>query len=173
MNRLPSYLTLAATFLFAVCTVAQSQNTANTLRLDTPDKAASVPLEHFNFMAGSWKGTGMGGQVEEIWTQASGGSLMGAFKLLDEDGTSFYEFIHILETDQGVVLQLKHFNPDLTGWEEKEDYVSFPLVKVEKNAAYFRGLTYRVPEPDRLEVYLALRRGGETQEVSFTFDRVR
>ena len=171
MTRLPNSLTLAAMFLFAVGTLAQSQRTANTLRLDT-DKAASAPLEHFDFMAGSWKGTGMGGQVEEIWTKASAGSLMGAFKLLDEDGTSFYEFIHILETDQGVVLQLKHFNPDLTGWEEKEDYVSFPLVKVEKNAAYFRGLTYRVPEPDRLEVYLALRRGGETEEVSFTFDRV-
>ena len=86
MNRLLNSLTLAAMFLFAVGTLAQSQRTANTLRLDT-DKAASAPLEHFNFMAGSWKGTGMGGQVEEIWTKASAGSLMGAFKLLDEDGT--------------------------------------------------------------------------------------
>ena len=61
----------------------------------------------------------------------------------------------------------------MTSWEEKDDYLTFSLVSVSENEANFGGLTYRLTEDDRLEVYLAMKRGGAMQEVAFEFERQR
>ncbi|MDX1384275.1 MAG: DUF6265 family protein, partial [Thermoanaerobaculia bacterium] len=60
----------------------------------------------------------------------------------------------------------------LTGWEEKDDFVSFRLVKVEEGVAYFHGLTYRRVGDDQLRIFLAMRQGGELREVDFSLRRV-
>ena len=99
--------------------------------------------------------------------------MMGGFKLLQDGETAFYELMLILEEEEGaLVLRLKHFNPDITGWEEKDDSVSFPLVRLDEGMAYVRGLTYRKVGEDRLEIFLALHCGDTTDEVSFAFERV-
>ena len=36
------------------------------------------------------------------------------------------------------MLKVKHFNPDFSAWEERAEFVPFPLVKLEKNVAYFQ-----------------------------------
>jgi len=172
MRRLGRTAFILSIWFCATTLCGQVELTANTLKPDEASAGVSVPLEMFDFLAGSWRGEGMGSQVEEIWTRGAGGSLMGAFRLYDDDGVSFYELMHIRDTDEGIVLQLKHFNADLTGWEEKADMVTFPLVKAEENAAYFRGLTYRRRGENGLDVYLALTEGGKTREVPFHFERV-
>ena len=150
---------------------ADQQITRNTLRLAEGEPQPQAGVDGVAWLAGSWVGKGLGGEVEEIWTAPSGGTMMGGFKLLQEGAPSFYELILILEEEGSLVLRLKHFNPDITGWEEKADSVSFPLVKLTDDAAYFRGLTYRKVGDDRLEVYLAMRRGEDLNEASFIFER--
>ena len=173
MRRLTT-LTLALTTL-AFCAPAvfsQSRHTANTVKLDDPGNRLKAPLEELDWLAGSWKGEGLGGLAEEQWSAASAGSLVGTFKLISGGEPSFYEIFVISDEGDGVTLRLKHFNPDLTGWEEKDDYVTFSLVKLGDREAYFGGLTYRSPSPDKLFVFLAMRRGGRLEEVEFSFDRV-
>ena len=58
----------------------------------------------------------------------------------------------------------------MTGWEEKNDFVTFKLVKLEGTAAHFSGLTMR-RSGDSLEVFLALRSGGTVREEMFTMRR--
>lgn len=58
----------------------------------------------------------------------------------------------------------KDSNADFSGWEEKSEFVSFPLVKLTANAVYFDGLTYRRDGPDRIKVYVAIENDGVVQE---------
>ena len=93
------------------------------------------------------------------------------FKLLQSGSPSMYEFGIIIEEDEGLVLKLKHFHPSLTGWEEREKYVSFPLVRLTKDAVYFDGLTYRREGENRLRAFVAINKSGTVSEHEFVFDR--
>ncbi|MGB5295445.1 MAG: DUF6265 family protein, partial [Thermoanaerobaculia bacterium] len=89
-----------------------------------------------------------------------------------DDEVSFYEIFTITEEGSTALLRLKHFNADLTGWEEKNDTVDFPLVALEEGQAFFEGLTYQRQGPDELRVYLAMHTKDKVQEVVFDYKRV-
>ena len=158
--------------LYALSALAQSQNTEHTLSLDDPSKRPSATLDDVSWMVGSWVGEGLGGQVEEVWAAPSAGSMLGLFKAYKDGKPSFYEFFALVEEEGSLILKLKHFHPNLDGWEAKDDYVSFPLVAVEEGVAYFGGLTYRLVAPDEMHAHVAVSRGDEMGEFSFVYHRV-
>lgn len=41
-------------------------------------------------------------------------------------GTMFSEYMQIAPDGDSLIVRLKHFNADLTGWEEKDKTVNFP-----------------------------------------------
>jgi hypothetical protein len=167
--------TLPALVLVVVSTacpaLAQSSRTENTLKLDDQSVRPPATIDSIAWLAGSWVGEGLGGEVEEIWSAPSAGSMMGGFKLLQQGEVAFYELILIREVEGSLVLELKHFNSDLTGWEEKNDMVTFRLVKVDGDSVYFSGLTYRRVDEDRMHIFLAMRSQGELREVQFELRR--
>ena len=55
------------------------------------------------------------------------------------------------------MLRLKHFNPDFTGWEQKDEYVTFRLQSVAPNQVVFNGLSYTLVDPTHLRIELRLR----------------
>jgi hypothetical protein len=79
---------------------------------------ATATLSDFAWLAGHWTGPGLAGAAEETWTGPAGGSMLGMYRLVREGKVVFYEILTLTEKDGSVVLRLKHFNPDLTGWEE-------------------------------------------------------
>jgi Domain of unknown function (DUF6265) len=125
------------------------------------------------WFAGHWSGAGLGGTCEEAWSQPAGGAMMGMFRLLKEGNVVFYEFLTLVEHEGSLLLKLKHFNPDLTGWEEKADSVKFRLLRSEPDAVYFDGLTFKRVGHDKLEIFLALRdrKTGAVREEKFEMDR--
>jgi hypothetical protein len=174
MHRRSKTLLVIATVLGAllpIAAMAQSPLTENTLRLHDKSQRVQASLQSLAWMAGSWIGTGLGGEVEESWAPPSAGSMTGTFKLVQEGEPVFYEFFVIVEEEGSLALKLKHFDPDMKGWEEKDDFVTFRLVKLGERAAYFSGLTYRAVGEDRLQVFLALHRGDEVNEMAFEFQR--
>ena len=162
---------VALLFAAAIATVAGAQEKLTDNTYKKVDVSPKASLQDFAFLAGVWKGTGLGGEVEETWTEPLAGSMVGTFKLVRDGESSFYELMVIAEREDTVDLRLKHFNADMTGWEEKDDYLTFSLVGVSKNEARFGGLTYRLTSDDRLEVYLAMRSGETMREVAFEFER--
>ena len=87
-------------------------------------------------------------------------------------GSVFYEFLTLRVTEQGLSMQLKHFNPDMSGWEEKKDFVEFLYVGREDNRHYFNGLTFIRDGEDALTIYLALRgKDGSVREQPFVMRR--
>lgn len=170
MRTLPTFLALL--FVAALTATAAAQ-TANTLTLAEGESSPPATIEDMSFLVGHWQGDGMGGFNEEVWGQPLGGSMLGLFRHLQNDESSFSEIMQIAEEDGTLALRLKHFNPDLTGWEEKDDMVTFPLVRIDEGeAAYFHGLTYKLTSEDELTIYLALHNDSGVQEMTFELHRV-
>ena len=150
-------------------------HTPNTLTAPASVPSPAATLKDFTWLAGQWTGTGLGGVTDEMWSGPAAGAMMGSFRLLRDGKVVFYEFLTLVEQGDSVVLKLKHFNADLTGWEEKADFVTFRLLKVTPDAVYFRGLTFKKRNQDTLEIFLALRDSatGAVREEPFTLKRVK
>lgn len=124
------------------------------------------------WLSGHWRGEAFGGLVEEVWSPALGGSMMGAFKLVVENQVQFYEIETISEVNDSLIFRLKHFNKDLTGWEEKDATVDFKLVKVTDNKVYFNGLTIERISEKEINIYVAIEHEGKTTEEKFNYNKV-
>ncbi|GJM13957.1 MAG: hypothetical protein DHS20C12_23600 [Pseudohongiella sp.] len=133
---------------------------------------ATVTIEDFGFLQGYWQGTGFGGQSEEIWMPAIDGRMFGIFKQSQDGDLVFTEFMEIVQTGDDFVLRLKHFNPDFTGWEEKDDNVSFNFTSVSESKAVFGGLSYELVDKNSLQVKLNMRDDdGNSFTETFDFKR--
>lgn len=100
-----------------------------------------------------------------------GDSMMCAFKLVVDGKVEFYELCQIREENGSLVPRLKHFNGDLSGWEEKNETVDFKLVKVEKDIVYFEGFTVERISKDKINMYVMVGEAGEESEVAFNYSR--
>ncbi len=134
-------------------------------------------LAQLAWLAGSWSGSGIGGApAHESWLPPTGNTMVGLFVQEDgEGGLLFTEHMYISEVDGSLAVRLKHFHPDLTGWEEKDDMLEFRLVALEPCAAYFSALTYRCANGENTEdgIVVAVRMqgdGDEIRELVFDFD---
>lgn len=126
------------------------------------------------WMAGHWEGRGLDGHSFETISPPLAGQMAGHFQQVKEGKIAFYELYQFAERNGSIVLRIKHFGPDLTGWEEKDKAVEFPLVALEREAAYFDGLTMRRTGPDEMESFVVIDRGGGVkEEAAFRFKRAR
>jgi hypothetical protein len=138
---------------------------------DRPSPPAT--LDAVAWLAGHWEGEGLGGHNEELWSPPRAGVMMGMYRLVKQDRPALFEFLMIVEESGTLVLKLKHFNPDFTGWEEKDRTVDFRLVEVEERAVHFSGLSFVRAGEDGLRIYLLLsdRKTGQTREEEFKLRR--
>lgn len=77
----------------------------------------------------------------------------------------FYEFFAIVEREGSLALRLKHFNADLTGWEEKDVVREFPLTAVSPGKWEFSGITYERAGKGRMTVTVLIRNQDGAQEL--------
>ena len=149
--------------------------TPNTVKLaaDAPRPAARIA--DLGWLSGRWEGEAFGGTIEEVWSEPSGGAMVGYFRLVRDGKPAFYEIMTLIESQGSVEMRLKHVNPDMTGWEEKNDFVTFRLVRQDATGAYFDGLTFRRAGDDRIEAFLALRdrATGAVREEKLIYRRVK
>ena len=145
----------------------------NTLSLPETSSSPKATLDDVSWIAGHWKGEAFGGVTEEIWSPPLGDSMMFVFKLVSEGKVQFYEAGHIQYKDETLVLQLKHFHSSLKGWEEKEETVDFPLVKLESNRVYFDGFTIEKISENEINMYVVIgHKDGTSEEVKFNYKKV-
>ena len=145
---------------------------SNLLFLDDNQQSPPADLSVIQWLSGHWRGEAFGGVVEEVWSPPLGGSMMGAFKLVVEGQVQFYEIETISQVNDTLIFRLKHFNKDLTGWEEKDKKVDFKLVKVTDNKVYFNGLTIERLSDKEINIYVAIEHEGNTTEEKFNYKRV-
>ena len=121
------------------------------------------------WLAGDWVGQGLGGVSEEAWLLPAAGSLAGAYRGSRGGQVTFYELMTVVEAGGSLSFRLKHFAPDLRGWESPERAVEFPLVRATRSALYFDGLTYR-RTAEGLESWVVIGMGdGGTRPERFLY----
>ncbi len=153
-------------FLLPAVSMAQ-----HTLKLSAGEDPPPAVLQQMEWIQGSWKGEAFGGITEEVWSPPAGDSMMFVFKLTENDKVKFYEFGHIMQVGESLTLQLKHFDADLGGWEEKDETIDFRLVKLEENHAYFEDLTFERVSDTEMNVYVVIGENGSEGEVTFNYKR--
>ncbi len=155
--------------------LAQDRLTAHTYHLPKDSPLGKGKLEDVAWLVGSWQGSAFGQQFEEVWNPASAGSMVGMWKLFDEEkGVNFYELLLLKEEGEGLVLLVKHFSKDFVAWEDKEDFVKFRLVKIEDKAVHFSGLSFYQHSEDKIDGYIVMNhKDGSKTEHKIAYNRVK
>jgi len=152
-------------------TAAETPAPSTTANAPAPTGDPAPTVDDFAWMVGHWRGEAMGGAAEEVWLPPAGGTMSGFFRHVRDGEVVFYEIFTIAEPD--LHLRLKHFHADLSGWEEKDDHVTFPFVRVTPTEAVFEGLTFRLLEDGRLQaVVRTTNADGEVGELRFLYERM-
>lgn len=160
-------LTLLLLLLFYMPSFGQ-----NTISFMDGDSSPKASLSEVSWIAGHWKGEAFGGITEEIWSPPLGDSMMFVFKLVVDDKVAFYEIGHIRQEGETLILRLKHFNGNLTGWEEKDKTVDFKLVKLEDDRAYFDDFTFEKINASEMNMYIVIaHENGSKEEVKFNYKK--
>ncbi|AXP79510.1 hypothetical protein CJ739_412 [Mariniflexile rhizosphaerae] len=129
-------------------------------------------LENIAWISGNWKGEAFGGLTEENWSEPSGDSMMATFKLIVNNKVTFYEIEIIREVNNTLILQIKHFNNDLKGWEAKDETVDFPLKEITANKVAFEGMVFEKINANEMNVFVDLQQeNGTVETVKFNYKK--
>lgn len=134
----------------------------------------TVSLADLSWLSGAWEGEGIeGAPALEAYAPAAGGQMVGHFRQLNKDGSvMFYEIITIVQDGSSLAYRLKHFNADLTGWEEKDKVVVFPLTAASQQRWDFSGLVYERTGPDAMTASVVVHGdNGKEETLVFRFRR--
>jgi hypothetical protein len=155
----------------ATAACAAEPRTEHTYQLAPGEARPAATLEDASWLVGSWTGTAFGKRFEAAWNPPSAGSMVGLFKLFDDDGVAFYELL-LLSVEEGTLsLKVKHFSADFSAWEEKPDFVNFRLVKKEADALHFGGLSFYKKGDDAIDGYIVMRNGETITEQQLQYQR--
>jgi hypothetical protein len=157
-------LTIALFLTFSHFTSAQVR------QLEPNQPPGKGNLENLSWMVGYWTGPGLGGECEEVWMPAVDGHMIGTFRMWENGKLVFSEFMNLIQDGESVSMKLKHFGPDLEGWEEKTEWTTFKLIELTENKVWFHGLTIE-RKGDQLLFQLALTENGVRTIEEFTYTK--
>ena len=137
-------------------------------------------LEGIAWLEGCWAGRINGDCVEEIWARATAGAIMGMFRWVAKGELRFYEFITIAQNGKNIEMRIKHFDPDLNGWEEKKESTMFFLSELkDRQAVFFQEsenkplwLIYESADESVLRIYFKPQDNSPVGDRVFSFQRV-
>ena len=140
-----------------------------------PARAADHSLADLSFMLGHWQGDPGEGGFEEIWLPEAEGVMTGFFRWPSVRGHYVLELTTITSIDAEIVLRFKHFNPDITTWEEGQA-LAYTLTSLAGECVLFSGtdLPDNVPalmeycrlDPDTLR-FRGAGKGQSIQDADF------
>jgi hypothetical protein len=142
---------------------------AQVRQLEADQTPGKGKVEDLGWMVGYWTGPGFGGECEEVWMPGKDSHMVGTFRFWMDEELVFSEFMNLVQEGESISMKLKHFNPDLTGWEEKEEWTTFRLIELSENKVSFHGLTIERIGNEMI-YHLALTENGESkiEELRFT-----
>ena len=151
---------------------AQTAVTEHTVRLDDPEKRPKATLEDVYWLVGSWQGEAFGGTFEEVWNPPSLGSMVGFFKFMGDEAVGFYELLLLVEEEGSLSLKVKHFNPDFSAWEDREEYVDFRFVRADDDVIHFSGISFYRMSRNEIHAWIRMRNGDQISEEKLVYRRV-
>jgi hypothetical protein len=102
-----------------------------------PTQPIAATTGELAWLAGHWVGEHDADRIEEWWSDAHAGMMLGMFRWHRDGQPRFYELMSMEPDDDRLVFRIKHFAPGLVGWEEKDAAVTLDLVAVRDGEAVF------------------------------------
>lgn len=99
---------------------AQDKITEHVYKLTEGSHSEVATISDFSILEGDWSGTGLGGQVDELWMPARADKMHGVFRMEENGELIFTEFMTMMKDSISYVMKVKHFSPEFEGWEEKK-----------------------------------------------------
>lgn len=128
-------------------------------------------FEKLAWLQGCWKGTGLGGAVEECWMQPANEKMTGVFQMTRDGQLQFTEIVMIGALDDQFAMRVKHFDASFEQWtSDKATGITFPYVSMGDNYIQFDGLRYELVNED-LHVTLDMKHGDDINQVNFVYSR--
>jgi hypothetical protein len=128
-------------------------------------------LDQLSWLNGCWKGTGLGGEVQECWVSSADGVFTSVFQMAKDGKQQFSEIVTIAEFEGTLGMRVKHFDPSFNQWESDQGVgVTFPFVEMGDNFIQFDGLRYELIDAV-LHVTLDMKQGDGTHQVKFVYTR--
>ena len=169
-----SHAKRTAILAVGVWMLAAASHAQETRALKPGASSPPARLEDLAWLQGQWEAAGLSGPATEVYSSPAGGQIAGHFRQLRDGRVWFFEIMAIAQVGPSLEYRLKHFNEDLTGWEEKGTVVTFPLVAVERDAWYFDGLTIRRDGADGMIGAVRIgNKDGSSREAVFKYRRVK
>lgn len=143
---------------------------------ETPNDAGIGAL---GFLEGHWIGGSETFMFEEVWTAPLGDTMTGIARGVRDGQTIVLEFIVIEQTNDGVVMRFKHFNPDYSTWEEdgpielvmtqtaERDFI----FKAEDPAAEVKSIRYFSSDDNALQVDVVSIENGKPDAFTLVFNK--
>lgn len=148
------------------------------MRYPTTALVGATPAA-LGWMTGSWIGSNGADRVEEHWSPVAGDTLVGMLRWVKDGRVFFYELLAVEPQVDEVRLRIKHFDPGLVGWEDRDRAAEWLLVQLGEHEAVFlelgvpevRWAIYRRESDDRLVSYFASEEAAVTSTGLFAYAR--
>ncbi len=141
--------------------------------------AHSYTLADLSWLVGHWRGQVAESVLEEYWSAPAAGAMMGMFRWVRGDKIDVYEFLTLVEENEGVTLRFKHFDAGLVSWEEKDKFLQYRVVSAGPQEVVFedpqrsfpRRITYRLSGDQAVHI-LEGERDGQPARMELLYRRV-
>ena len=156
--------------LLLICLIAMVSNVNCQSTTATTDTKSN--WDKIAWITGDWVGDGFGGVSYESWTEPIAGIILCTYRHVSEGKNNFFELITVSEKEDGdLVMKLRHFNPDMNAWEDKEGQLVWEMTNITDSSVTFGPCTYTLVAPDKMEIYLVMNNDGKIETEVFHFDR--
>ena len=154
-------------------------------RVSAATGQAPVPVRKFSladfaWLAGQWQGQWGPRSVEQEWTPAKAGMMVGVYRVIESDRTLVVEILALSESAGGIEYRIRHFTPGLAPWEKSGSSTLLNLVTMDAKRVVFENPVNGQPKQailDRVDEDTYVSRSeiapleGDAQVVSITFHR--
>lgn len=142
------------------------------LQADSPAQTTDDPtLDQLAWLAGHWHGGSAGRVTEELWLPPSGGLMLGLNRDVSANGSAFFEYLRIEQTDEGIFYVASPRGAKAT---------AFKMVECSENKAVFENkthdfpqrITYQLVTTDKLQVTISGDVDGKTESRGWSWTRL-
>jgi hypothetical protein len=157
---------MRAIALIIVALLAAGAAFRHSLQPTTLQPAAAQPadpLAPLEFLTGAWRSQDDGQTIDETWSDARGGQILGMFRWLDAGHRiTVLELLAISREADRTFLRLRHFDAAMKPWPSEADSpITLALDRQAPGLAQFRAIDgerrlaavrYESPDPSRLTI---------------------
>lgn len=138
--------------------------------------AQPVPasIDDVRWLEGYWIGKMPEGPVEQYFLPPAANQMPSFVRSLNGKEIIFYEIATFVERDGTIFMRLRHFTPDLVGWEDRSGPIERRLLATEGGNLFFDRASFIRTGEDTYTVYFLNMEGQKERDtLTIPFRRIR